>query len=237
MKIHGKGRFEIHNKVDGASAEVMIYGVIGGDWFGDGVIAADLIKEIKALNLKSSDTLRVRINSVGGSYFEGINIYNYLKGMSATVNVVIDALAASAASLIAIAGDTVDMPANSYMMIHAVSTMFYGNADQFRAEANTLEKLQEGTILNYLDRANNLSRNELVSMLYANNGDGTWFSAQEAVDIGFADNVTEQVKAAACFDPAKMEMRAPTDLILPSSNIVSLRERFNNLTAVHNADI
>jgi len=235
MKIQGKGHFEIHNAVQGATAEVMIHGVIGGGFFGDGVIAADVIKSVQAMNLKSSDTLRVRINSVGGDYFEGITLYNFFKGLKAKVNIVIDALAASAASLIAISGDTVDMPENTYIMIHAVSTGFWGNAEQFIQEAATLKKLQEGTIINYLERTKDLTKNELIAMLYANNGDGTWFSAQEAVDIGFADNVIAQVQAAACIDPSSLGMRPPEDFVAISKPIVSIADRraqLENLTAV-----
>lgn len=196
-----KGWFKVTNAAGSEPAELVLYGIVGGDWFGDGIVAEDVIKAVKALNLKPTDTLRVRINSIGGDYIEGIAIYNYLNGLKANVNVLIDGWALSAASLIAMAGDVIEMPANTYMMIHSISTLMYGNATQFRKQAELMDQLQEGGIETYLARVGkNVTREELIQMLEADDGDGTWLSARQAVEYGFADKVIEELKAAAFAD-------------------------------------
>ena len=104
------------------SAEVFIYGDIGESWYGDSVAAADFVKEIAALDVEE---LTVRINSYGGSVSDGLAIYNALKRHKASVTVSIDGVAVSIASLIAMAGDTVEMAENAMLwcMRHGVTPL------------------------------------------------------------------------------------------------------------------
>jgi len=228
-----KGWFKITNAAGQDPAELVLYGIVGGDWFGDGIVAEDVIKAVKGLNLKPTDTLRVRINSIGGDYIEGIAIYNYLAGLKANVNVLIDGWALSAASLIAMAGDVIEMPANTYMMIHSISTGMYGNATQFRKLADRMDQLAEGGIETYLARVgDNVTREELIQMLEADDGDGTWLSARQAVELGFADKVIEELKAAAFagFDSAARKFHPPKAVMeMSKAWIQSERARLESL--------
>src|SRR5690606_20024488 len=99
------------------------------------------------------ETLNVFINSPGGSVFQGQAIYNILKRQKARVNVYIDGLAASIASVIAMAGDTIFMPKNAMMMVHNPWTFSIGNAQDLRKEADTLDKIRETLIEAYLSKA------------------------------------------------------------------------------------
>lgn len=193
--IHKPGSREwFQLKKDGDVPEVFIYDEIGRGFFGGGVAAEDFIKSIKELKLKASDELRVRINSPGGDLFDGNAIYNYLSSLKAQVTVRIDGVAASAASIIAMAGDTVEMPENAMLFIHNPWMMAIGDSRVMRKVADDLDKMRDAAVLVYERRTNGkLERAELVKML----DEETWLSAAESVEHGFADVVDEPVRAAA----------------------------------------
>ena len=107
------------------AAEVFIYGDIGESYWAETVTAADFVKEIAALDV---DQITVRINSVGGSVPDGLAIYNAIRRHKAQVTTAIDGMALSIASLIAMAGDTVEMADNAMLMIHAPWTIAAGNS-------------------------------------------------------------------------------------------------------------
>lgn len=174
------------------TAEVMIYDVIG-DWW-DGVLAKDFAKEISELDV---DELTVRVNSPGGLIYEGLAIYNALKQFNGKVIVKIDAVAASIASIIAMAGDEIQMPPSADIMIHNPWSFVAGDANDMRQEANELDRLKEKLINIYAERTG-LARDELSRMM----DDETWMDGAQAVSLGFADTLLESQKAAACaFDP------------------------------------
>ena len=126
------------------------------------------------------------INSNGGDVMQGTAIANLLRRHKATVNVTIDGFACSVASVIACAGDTVKMFANSVFMIHNAWTGFYGNADEFRKMADTLDKLMESARTIYLDKANGkLTEEQLIQML----DDETYFTAAECLEFGLCDEI------------------------------------------------
>jgi ATP-dependent protease ClpP protease subunit len=130
-----------------ASAEVYIYGDIGESWWADeSVTAAKLVKELTEIQ---SDAITVRINSVGGSVSDGVAIYNALKRHPASITCVVDGVAASIASLIAMAGDTVEMASNAMLMIHAPWTYAGGNAADMRATADMLDAHAEAMATSY----------------------------------------------------------------------------------------
>jgi ATP-dependent protease ClpP protease subunit len=118
-------------------AEVMIYDEIG--MFG--VSAKQFVTDVKGIDAKR---ITVALNTPGGDVFDGIAIYNALRQHDATINVRIDGLAASCGSLIAMAGDTIEMAANAYLMIHNPWTFAVGDAADMRKQADVLDKL-EGT--------------------------------------------------------------------------------------------
>ncbi|PUB82393.1 MAG: hypothetical protein DBP02_15175 [gamma proteobacterium symbiont of Ctena orbiculata] len=165
-------------------AEILIYDVIGEDWFGDGVSAKKVKDQLDGI--AGDDEITVRINSPGGDVFDGFAIYNLLKQANAIIRVVVDGYAASAASVIAMAGDSVEMAENTYLMIHNPYTFAIGSADDFRAEAETLDKIKGSIVNTYVKRSGDDP--EVVS---AAMDAETWYTAQEAVDAGLADLVID----------------------------------------------
>ncbi len=173
-------------------AEISILDQIGKDFWGDGstVSAKQFIKDVKALG--DIDTIDLFLNSPGGSVFEGNVIYNYLKAHSATINVKIMGIAASIASVVAMAGDRVEMPENAMMMIHDPSGMVMGTAKDMRKIAEALDKIGTGIVAAYHNKSGQ-DEVEIADMM----DEETWFTAKEAVELGLADAVTEEVKIEA----------------------------------------
>lgn len=167
------------NKVNDEMAEVFIYGDIGG-WM-DGVDAKEFARELKALKVTD---ITARINSGGGSVFEGQAIYNSLVNHPAKVTVVIDGIAASIASVIAMSGDTISITEGSHIMVHKPWSIAMGDANSMRKEAEVLDSLESGIIDIYAARTGK-SRGKLEKWV----SEETWFKGAAAVDAGFADNV------------------------------------------------
>jgi ATP-dependent Clp protease protease subunit len=231
---HGDRQWFTVNSKKGDNAEVYIYDEIGAGYFGGGVAAEAFIKDIKALNLDNKSELTVRINSPGGNMFEGNTIYNYLRTVKAKVIVRIDGVAASAASLIAMAGDRIEMPSNAMLFIHNPWMMVGGDAATMRKAANDLDQMRDGAAATYLRRTGDkLSRSELLDMLDAE----TWLSAEDSVKYGLADVVDEPVRATnlAQFDFGKYGLPIPKSFReakgAVSDDIRRKREQLKKLTA------
>jgi HK97 family phage major capsid protein/ATP-dependent Clp endopeptidase proteolytic subunit ClpP len=178
---------------EGVEAEVLLYGEIGDSFWSEGVGAKKFAEELKAKGKLKH--INVRINSPGGSVPEGLGIYNTLVRHPAAKTVYIDGMAASIASVICMAGDTVVMPANAIMMIHDPAALVIGDAEDMRKMANNLDKIKEGLISAYI-RKTKLSRDDIWSLMT----EETWMNADEAVEWGFADEVEEPMRMAAHFD-------------------------------------
>ena len=186
--------YSVKSASSGEPAEVFIYDQIGASFWDEGVTPSSLIDSIKSLKMKDGDTLSVRINSPGGNMFDGNTIYNYLRSIKQKIEVTVDGMAASAASIIAMAGDTIKMPENSFLMIHNPWMLVAGDSQVMRKTADDLDVMRDGAIKTYLSKTGGkVSRNELVKML----DDETWLGADRAVELGFADEVLEPVRAAA----------------------------------------
>lgn len=171
------------------TAEILIYDEIGY-W---GVRAKDFASALKELNGIQQITLR--INSPGGSVFDGAAIYNLLKSHSATIRVKIDGLAASMASVIAMAGDIIEMPENALMMIHNPWTYASGDADELRKSADVLDKIKKSILAAYAKKTG-LSDDEISAMMDAE----TWLTGAEAAALGFVDDLTAAVEVENSFD-------------------------------------
>ena len=170
------------HKDDESITELTIYGDIGDSWWWDSTSAADVDNALK--NAGNNDIV-VYLNSPGGSAFDGIAIYNRLKNHVGKVTIHIDGWACSAASVIAMAGDEVIMGAGAMIMIHEASNVVWGNKGDFRSQADLLEKLEDGIIDIYMQKAN-VDREEIRGMVDAE----TWFSANDALEIGFATSTS-----------------------------------------------
>ena len=168
------------------SAEVFIYDEIGM-W---GVSAQQFANELKEVgNVRQ---INLHIHSPGGDVFDGIAIYNLLKNHPANKTVYIDGLAASMASVIAMAGDEVIMPENAMLMIHKPWGIQGGDAEELRKYADLLDKV-ENTLIPAYAKKTGKSHEELAEML----AEETWLNGKECVEQGFADKLAEPVKAMA----------------------------------------
>jgi len=179
---------------DEKSGELMLYGDIStSTWWGDEVTPKQFKADLDALGDVGS--LNIYINSGGGDVFAGQAIHSMLKRHKAVKTVFIDGIAASIASVIAMAGDKIVMPKNAMMMIHNASTIAIGNKETFRKLADDLEKIDGSIVAVYIAKTG-LKENEIQEKMDAE----TWFSAQEAVDQGFADEVEEEKLLTASLD-------------------------------------
>jgi ATP-dependent Clp protease, protease subunit len=165
------------------SIELTIYGDIGESWWYESTSAKDVEDALKGT---TASTITVRLNSPGGDVFDGIAIYNQLKNHSAKVVVYVDGLAASAASLIAMAADELIMNTGSMLMIHEASTWAWGTKHDIRKTLNALEGIDKSIADIYMTRFNG-ERSEIETMIT----NETWFTASEAVDVGLADKVND----------------------------------------------
>lgn len=177
------------------TAEISIYDEIGF-W---GVSAASFAQDLKDCgnNLKQ---INLHIHSPGGDVFDGIAIYNLLKNHPANVTVYIDGLAASMASVIAMAGNEVIMPENAMMMIHKPWGIQGGDAEDMRKYADLLDKVENTLIPAYASKTGKTPE-ELAEMLSAE----TWLNGKECVEQGFADKLAEPLVAMASIKSRKLE--------------------------------
>lgn len=161
------------------SAEVLIYDPIGADWYGNGVTAKKFRDDLAAMGDVSE--IIVRINSPGGEVFDGLSIYNTLKEHPASVTVHVDGLAASIASVIAMAGDRIVMGEGAMFMVHSPWTVAMGNADNMRETADMLDKVEVGLVDAYVSRT---GKTRAVVQKWMEGE--TWFTRDEAIDAGLA---------------------------------------------------
>lgn len=167
------------------SSKITIYGEIGDYWW-DSTSSADVERALKEV---TTNTVHVHLNSGGGDAFDGIAIYNQLKNHSAKVVVHIDGLAASAASIIAMAGDEIIMNTGSMLMIHEASTFAWGTKTDVQKTLNALTGLDKSLADVYMTRFGG-ERSEIETLLL----NETWFTSEEAVSVGLADKVNESKK-------------------------------------------
>ena len=180
-----KERFYQLINVSEDSATLYIYGDITSiKCFENDVCVYDLAKEIGDLNGKA---LTVRINSYGGEVAEGLAIYNLLKSYAGEVTTICDGFACSAASVVFMAGAKRVMPRYSLLMIHNAWTRASGDADDLRKAADDLEKITQPSVEIYTS-VSNLDADEIKAMMDAE----TWIDADEALDFGFATEISEE---------------------------------------------
>lgn len=180
---------------DSRTATLYLYDAIGY-WF----LETDAQSFATKLSKLDVDEIVVRINSPGGAVFEGFAIYNLLRDHKAKVTVKIDGLAASIASVIALAGDDIEIADNGMMMIHNPSGLAWGEAKDLRKTAEVLDQIKIAITATYKARAN-LSDKELAKAM----DDETWYGADDAISKGFATRKGTTVKAAALWNAADLD--------------------------------
>lgn len=190
-----KQYWQISQKKNSDETDVLIYSVIGESmWDEDTVTAKKFVKDIRAINSKQ---INVRINSPGGSVFDGYAIHEALRNHKANVTAYVDGAALSIASVIAMAADKIIMAPNSMMMIHQPSGMAMGTADEMRTYADVLDKMFDMCVDTYAKRTKGDAKTIAKQVR-----DETWFTPKEAVDAGFADEIADSpvTEAVACAD-------------------------------------
>ena len=181
--------YKITNKA-ATTAELFIYDEIGY-W---GVSANDLVNDLRQLNV---NTIELRLNSPGGEVFDGMAIYNALRDHKATINVTVDGLAASAASFIAMAGDTIKMNRGSQMMIHDAMSIVAGNANDMRDMATMLDRSSDQIAALYAEAAGARGQSSSVTYWRAQMQAESWYDPTEAVKAGLADEAVAGTDSSA----------------------------------------
>ena len=175
--------WEIVNQAGTETAEIRLYGEIASEsWYEDDVTPKMFADELAACEGKP---INVHINSLGGDVFAAQLIYTAIKNYPGTVNVYIDGICASAATIVASAGDRVFMPVNAIYMIHNPATFAWGDAKELRKMADTLDTVKQTIVNVYTARSRNLSEKQVRNLMDAE----TWMAADEALDKGFVDEV------------------------------------------------
>lgn len=180
--------WQVKNEVNGNN-EILLYGPIAGEssWWGDEVTPRSFAEDLESLGGKD---VTVRINSGGGDVFAAHAIHNQLVAYKGRVTVVIDGLAASAATIIAVAGDRIIMPSNALFMIHnpAIGLSDYYGADELLKAAEALNTIKGSIVAAYRKRCK-ASAEELAAMMDAE----TWMGAAECLEKGFVDEIQGSV--------------------------------------------
>lgn len=177
--------------------------------------AKRLMGEVRASKSKS---LELRINSGGGDVFGGIAIYNALARFPGKVRIEVEGIAASIASVIAMAGDEIRMGKGSYLMIHDPHAVAAGGAADMRATADLLDKVRDSLADIYAARTGK-KKDRVLEMMAAE----TWMTADEAVREGFADKLSGQARLAASIQPGRY-MNAPKELLARAERTIGADE-------------
>jgi ATP-dependent Clp protease protease subunit len=206
-------------KANGKRGEIYIYESIGEGWYG-GITAKSFSESMKELG--NVTALDIYINSPGGSVFDGIAIFNQIRRFNGERIVHIDGIAASIASVIAMAGDEIRIAGNGMMMIHDPWSMAFGTADEMRKMADSLDKVRD-TILDTYTAKTGGKRDEISDLMTAE----TWLSADEAVEKGFATSKTEEKSLKAEFTMLDKFQNTPEPLKRQANSAQSMIARVN----------
>ncbi|NYB73861.1 Clp protease ClpP [Sedimentibacter hydroxybenzoicus DSM 7310] len=188
-------RCELVNETE-KSVDIYMYGRIVDqqpiDWWTGEPVPGDFIypEDVRNLVKEAGEReINLHINSTGGSIYASIAINNFLKQCKNRINVYIDGIAASGASIIAMAGDEINMPSNTTMMIHRAAAGVYGNAEDFRKAAHTLDKFDETVLNSYKSRFVGTVE-ELKNLIK----EETYLTAEECKVFGLCDNILEEME-------------------------------------------
>lgn len=211
-------------------AEITIYGAIGESIWEDSISAKMISEELKKLPASVKE-ISIRMNSPGGSVFDGMTIYERLKQHKAKKIVYIDGLAASIASIIALAGDEIVIGEGAMMMIHKPMSGLFGNSDELLKMVDILDKIESQMVSIYAKRTG-LSRNEIATMLSKE----TWLTCDECLDMCFADkkieasenlHIAASLTAKAEWIKNKPEFKNTKNLIV-KNGLIDLKKRIED---------
>ena len=196
--LANRGWYRIDASAD--TAEILIYDVVGWPF----IEAEQFVRDLARID---ADEITVRINSPGGDVFDGMAIYNALKVHKARIVASVDSLAASMASVIALAGDEVRAHRNAMYMVHEPYMLTMGNQHELRADADDLAKITDNMVDIYAGKSGK-DAEAVRELLLANNTGGTFLKAAEALDFGFVDTVIDDpaAQAQAAFSRGDIDM-------------------------------
>jgi len=218
--------YSIRAKGSGAG-EIYIYEDVGEGWFG-GVSARQFADDLKALG--PITTLDCRINSYGGEVFDGLAIYRQLVEHPARVVMHIDGVAASIASVIAMAGDEIRIAEAGFMMIHPAQGGVLGSAKDMRDMAELLDKITS-SIANVYERRTSSTAEQIAAWIAAD----TWFTAADALAAGFVDAIDENMLLAARADIDAHRARFGEDQRAAAANRQNLRPASQEVARLRDA--
>lgn len=207
-------------KSNGKRGEIYLYDAIGASYFDEGITAKSFADQVKALG--AVDIVDIYINSPGGSVFEGLAIYNQIKRMSAKKAVHIDGVAASIASVIAMAGDTIEIAANGMLMIHDPWGMAMGTATDMRKSADALDKIRDVLLDTYVSRTGG-AKDDISKWM----SDETWMDADDALERGFVTAKTAEQAIKANFKILDEFKNTPSELRKVATSIDSALARMD----------
>ena len=219
--------FEIQNKAESPSADIYIYSEVGGY----DMNAKTFIDELQSVKDKD---INVHINSLGGSVFDGLAIYNALKNHSKKVTTKVEGIAASIASVIAMAGDSIEMAENSLFMIHNPFAMSGGDANELRKTANILDKIRNEIAEIYAAKSKHDSKHYIALMDVE-----SWFNSSETMELGLINGITESLKIENNYDVSKFGNITSDKIaqIINHSNTEIMAENSQNENIVENNEI
>ena len=200
-----QGQYRMVNKANDRG-EIWLYGIIGMDWFGDGVTAKTFAADLKKLG--AVKTIDLRINSDGGVVTDARAIYNLLVEHKAKVITHIDGIAASAASFIAMAGEEIQIAEGGFVMIHNARGVSIGEAEDHERMAQVLRQVNQTIVDTYVARTGQDAK-KVKDWMAAE----TWFDGKEAVKNGFADKIVENMRVAASIARPERFKNLPSALL------------------------
>lgn len=217
-------------KIDDNNAEIYLYSAILGDEYGTSV--NDVIER---LNSYTGKLITLHINSDGGDVFEAQGMYSYLKNHKSKVHVYIDGLCASAAGIIALAGDKIFMRENALFMLHNPSGAVYGESEDMRKLADILDKIRDSIAVLY-EQQTGLSHEKVLEMM----NNETWLTAQEALDLRFIDEVLPALKVRNYSDDflagviaERERLKALDDIIAPGREAIIEDAKYTSFKTVN----
>lgn len=190
--------FEFKASAEAPESDLYLYGEVGG-W---GASAAEFID---VLSQRKDQRINLHIHSPGGSVFEGHAIFNALRLHPGGITTWVDGIAASMASVIAMAGNPVKIASNGFLMIHNPWSEAAGGSEEMRKQADVLDKLKDSLVKIYADKSG-MAEDEISAAMDAE----TWLNAEEAVAFGLADEIFQGMKAAAKIDVSAISAKAPS---------------------------
>jgi ATP-dependent protease ClpP protease subunit len=211
-KKNGEGDEDEDKKKKKSVAEIVIYDEIGRSFWGESVEAKSFLQQLT--DLGDIDDIALHINSPGGDVFDGVAIHNALKNHKANVTAHIDGIAASIASYIAMAADTIIMPENAFMLLHNASGFVVGTAEDMRSVANDLDRIDKAITATYATRSG-----QTPAKVRALLKEDRLMDAKEAKQLGYADHLAAPVKMAAHF-PLRLLPQAAAETFRAHAEIV-----------------